>query len=91
MTYKHITGTGDTVVQKSTTNLKQIVVNQTGDPDWTVTVYNGVDNTGDVVAILDANNGGNYSYDTILSKGLFIHTAFTGTGTISGDITVIYG
>lgn len=91
MSYKHINTTAGVLVQSGTTKLEQIVVNQTGDPDWIVTIYNGVDTNGDVVGICDANNGGNYAYGVTCSKGLYIVTSFTSTGTIAGDITVIFG
>lgn len=87
MSYAHINTNGNNLVQKGTTFLNQIVVNQTGSADWVVTIYDGVDNTGSVVGICDANNGGNYSYGATLTKGLYINTA----GTTPGDITVIYG
>jgi hypothetical protein len=91
MSYFHINTTGNFLIQTGTTVLKQIVANQTGDADWVVKIYDGVDATGKVVGICDANNGGNYEYGCTLTKGLYVVTSFTSTGTNPGDITVIFG
>lgn len=47
-----------------------------------VTVYNGVDNTGDPVAV--ASSAGTYSwnYEVNCNKGLYIEVTGTGSGTV---------
>lgn len=87
--YKHISTNATTVVKTGPTVLRAINVNDAGASANTATVYDGVDATGTVVAVLDttsANALRGHIYDVKLSVGL---TVVTATGT-AGDLTVSY-
>jgi hypothetical protein len=48
----------------------------------TVTLFNGTDNTGDVVAVGTAPGTYSWNYEVNFNKGLYVEVAGTGTGTV---------
>lgn len=84
--YKHIAANNAGVLlQKGLTLLNKVVVNNTGTA-WVITIYDGFDANGTVIAVLSALNGGNYDFECTLTQGLFI----VATGTTPGDCTIVY-
>lgn len=83
--YGHMNTNTSALLQKGTTLLNKVVVNNTGSA-WVITIYDGVDNTGTVVAALSASNGGNYDFECTLTKGLYVVTS----GTTAGDCTIVF-
>lgn len=85
--YKHIAANNAGVqLQKGTTLLNKVVVNNTGTA-WTISIYDDVAaNVASLVAVLTALNGGNYDYECTLTQGLFVVTA----GTTPGDCTIVF-
>jgi hypothetical protein len=80
-TYKHLTATG--LVFTGPCLLHTVVLNDGG--AGSITVYNGIDALGDVIAIIDsATVQGSYLYDVFCATG--IHIVIVGTI----DITVTY-
>lgn len=47
-----------------------------------VTLYNGVDNTGDVVAVASAPGTFSWNYEVNCQKGLYVEVAGAGSGTV---------
>jgi hypothetical protein len=80
-TYKHLTATG--LVFTGSCLLHTVVLNTAG--AGTITVYDGVDALGTVIAIIDSTSvQGDYLYDVFCTVG--IHVVIVGTI----DITVTY-
>ena len=71
--------------QSSWTYLKRIVIG-TGAASATVTVYDGQDNTGTVITIIDASAKGFYDFDCVCKNGVFVVVAGG-----NADTTVVYG
>lgn len=65
--------------------LKKIVVGTTGSA-WNISIYDGVDSSGNLVAVINASDGGNYDFECMLAKGLYVSTS----GTTPGDATIVY-
>jgi hypothetical protein len=84
--YTNVNASGNTTIAAGT--LKSLTINRKGTVASTITVYDGTDNTGPVVAILDSLNlSGTFELGPItLVTGLFI----VATGTVGPNYTVAY-
>lgn len=83
--YKGTHFTGNTLVLMGSGVLHTLNVNTKGAAASVVTIYDGVDNTGAVLAIIDSlNQVGCYTYDMTVVTGIYI----TATGT--PDLTVTF-
>ena len=85
--YKHITTSTTTLVKTGVGVLKAVCINTKGASSNTATVYDGVDNTGSVIAVLDTTvTFGCQNYNVGVTTGI---TVVTATGT-AGDLTVSF-
>jgi hypothetical protein len=81
--YKHIATAATTVVKSGPSTLRDVIVN--GGTTGIVTVYDGIDATGDVVAIIAAvTEPLQLTFDISMGKGITIVTA------ANTDVTITY-
>jgi hypothetical protein len=90
--YAHVDD--DTLVADYSCVLHSIVINHADSAVTTATVYDGEDNTGDVVAVIDLDIGKDYHvlpvtllYDIRLSSGCYVEFS---NAPATADLTVSY-
>lgn len=80
----HITGAASTLLSSGPTTLHSVVVN-TGATGGTVTVYDGLDDTGTELCAIDGTAPRDLTYDISCAVGLFVVTVGSGI-----DVTVTH-
>ena len=90
--YAHVDD--DLVVCSHRCVLHTVVINRCDTGATYATVYDGVDNTGDIIAIIDVDNGKDHYvlpvtlfYDVQCVTGIFVEFS---QGNTQGDLTVTY-
>lgn len=85
--YEHLASNASTLVKTGGGFLHTIVINKIGATGNTLTVYDGTDNTGAVIAVFDTTSTVRPSpYDCVFKTGLYV-TLASGT---AADVTITY-
>lgn len=86
--YFHISANGTNVIKLGPTTLQRIILNTAGSNNNALTIYDNTAGSGTVVGVLTNALGtiGAVDYDLDLVNGLTI----VGSGTTSGDFTIVY-
>jgi len=83
--YKNLTGAATTVLEPAACTLGMVTINKAS--AQVITIYDGVDTTGTVIATLPASAAvGTYHYHVSCNRGLTVVTA----ASYAGDVTISY-
>lgn len=84
--YTHLAANTNTIVSPNTCTLNTVVINKLGASANVITIYDGIDTTGNIIGIIDSTVTGRDTliYNVLCSVGIYVVIS---TGT-AADITV---